>query len=136
MKFDTKKQYHFIERILEKLRSFIKNDERLDLMVNGFQLRRNVILGDKYRSLGEKYDYKYTYSFCIDSDEFSEENYKKEESNAIAYYEEKMKREKEREERRRKRKEEKKEKEKEKGRKRKMERKKNIIRDIIILLAI
>lgn len=106
VKFDTKKQYHFIERILEKLRSFIKNDERLDLMVNGFQLRRNVILGDKYRSLGEKYDYKYTYSFCIDSDEFSEENYKKEESNAIAYYEEKMKREKEREERRRKRREE------------------------------
>lgn len=104
--FVTKKQYNFMKRVLEKLRSFIKNDERLELMANAYQLKRNVILGDKYRSLGEKYRYQYFYSFCIDSDEYSEENYKKEESNAIAFYEENMKRKKEREERRRKRREE------------------------------
>ena len=107
--FNIKKCYHFQERALEFLRNFIMKDQRFDIYVQGSFLKRDIEIGTKFRSLGDKYDYKYYWNFCVNFDkayEYTEELFKKEEKNAIAFYEEKMRKEKERKERKRREKEE------------------------------
>lgn len=104
--YKPKQIYNFEKRALEIIRNFIKREEgKVRETKNGWKWKTAIEFGDKFRSLGNKYDYyKYSYDFCIDiynTHNFDEKKFIEEEKNAIAYYEEEMRKKKEREKRRR-----------------------------------